>query len=112
GNNPSAGDPVDLSTGLQTWTETDLVLPSSRGTVQIERTYRTNSTQNLGFGIATGFNYDYRLSDRPASAAVVNLEMPNGVAVPFIAQSDGTLINTTTPEMAGAVMKVASDGSS
>ncbi len=112
GNNGSAGDPVDVSTGLQTWTATDLSLESGRGTVMIERTYRTNSSQIRSFGIGSSFNYDYRLDTAALNAANLNLQYPNGVNVPFTARPDGTLVNTTTPEMSGAVMTVAADGTS
>ncbi len=111
GNSPAPGGPVDLSSGVDVLTSTDLVLNGNRGSISIERTYRTLSTQLRAFGIGSSFNYDYRLDTlTPQSAAVVNLEYPNGVLAPFTRQQDGTLINTTAPVLSGAVMTTAADG--
>jgi RHS repeat-associated protein len=109
---PTKGEPIDLSSGIEVLTSTDLVLNGNRGSVAIVRTYRTLSNQLRAFGLGASFNYDYRLDTlAPQNAAVVNLELPNGTRVPFNQQPDGTLVNTTAPPMAGAVLKPASDGS-
>ncbi len=111
GQAPRVGKPVDLASGIEVLTATDMFLKGSRGPLEIIRTYRTLSLQPRAFGIGSSFNYDYRLdSVLPQSAALVNLEEPDGVRVPFTLQPDGTLINTTAPAMSGAVMTTAPDG--
>ena len=111
GANPVAGSPVDLSSGIEFMTSTDLVLTGNRGSISIERTYRTLDAQARGFGLGSSFNYDYRLDTlAPQSAAIVNLELPNGVSVPFTRQNDGTMINQTAPIMLGAVLTTAANG--
>jgi RHS repeat-associated protein len=113
GNSPAVGGAVDLSSGIDTLSSTDLVLHGNRGSVSIERTYRTLSTQLRAFGIGSSFNYDYRLDTlTPQSDAVVNLEFPDGVLAPFTRQADGTMINQTAPILRGAVMTTAASGTS
>jgi RHS repeat-associated protein len=108
---PAAGRPIDLSSGVDVLTSTDMVLSGNRGSVSIERTYRTLSTQLRAFGIGGSFNYDYRLkTSTPQYAAVINVEFPDGNLLPFTRQPDGTLINTTTPILLGAVMTTAANG--
>lgn len=108
---PKAGGPVDLSSGVNVITSTDMVLNGNRGPVTIERTYRTLSAQLRAFGIGSSFNYDYRLDTQtPQSDAVVNVEYPNGTLIPFARQADGTLVNRTVPLVAGAVLTTAPNG--
>ena len=108
---PTAGSPVDLSSGVEVYTSTDLVLNGNRGSVLIDRTYRTLSSQLRAFGLGNSFNYDYRLdTETPQSVALVNVEFPNGTLVPFARQADGTLINQTVPILLGAVLTTAADG--
>jgi RHS repeat-associated protein len=111
GCGPSTGGPVDLSTGVDVLTSTDMVLTGNRGSISIDRTYRTLSSQLRGFGQGSSFNYDYRLdTSTPQSVAVVNVEFPNGTLVPFSRQADGTMINQTVPILLGAVLTTAADG--
>jgi YD repeat-containing protein len=99
------GDPIDLSTGLVLLRETDMALSGSRGTVAIERTYRTGSTQSGPFGIGGRHNCGYLLAtNTPVGAPLINLVMPDGDQFPFVRQANGTLINTTIPTLRGAVL--------
>ena len=112
--NPSAGEPVDLASGLDVITSTDISLSGNRGSVALTRTYRTLATQGTipgPFGWGSFHNYEYRLDTlTPQSAAVINLILPAGTRIPFTLQADGTLINTTVPMVAGWVMKTSSNG--
>jgi len=110
-DSPCAGKPVDLASGLEVMTSQDLTLNGNRGSLTITRTYRSLSAQPRAFGIGSSFNYDYRLDTlTPQSAAVVNLEFPNGMRVPFNQQPGGTLVNSTAPPMSGAIMTANPDG--
>ncbi len=107
----SFGKPLDLASGLEVFTETDIEIEGGRGRISVDRTYRTLSTAAGPFGIGTNHNYGYRLDTfAPQSGAVVNLIMPDGNRFPFSRQADGTLINTTIPSMLGAVLTTFSDG--
>lgn len=111
GDSPKAGEPVDLSSGVDVFTSTDISLNGNRGSLSIERTYRSLSGQLRAFGIGSSFNYDYRLdTSTPQTASMVNVEFPNGTLAPFARQADGTMINQTTPILLGAVLTTAPDG--
>jgi RHS repeat-associated protein len=110
-NGPNEGGPVDLSTGLEAFSEADMVLRGPRGTVAVTRTYRSLSNLVGPFGIGTDHNYNYRLDvPTPQNAQVVNLIMPFGNRIPFTRQQNGTMINLTSPSMRGAVMSTESTG--
>ena len=88
------------------------MLNGGRGSVAITRTYVTMDIQLRLFGYGSSFSYDYRLDAiQPQSVAMINLELPNGLRIPFSRIQDGTLINQTVPAMAGAVMTTNADGS-
>ena len=113
-NNPSAGEPVDLASGLDVITSTDISISGNRGSIAITRTYRTlavHGTSPGPFGWGSFHNFEYRLDTlSPQNAAVINLIVPNGTRIPFTLQADGTLMNTTVPMVAGWVMTAASNG--
>ena len=111
---PSDGDPVDLSSGIGVTKSVDMEIVGNLGTLSLVRTQRTLSIQgpSLGpFGWGTSHNFDYRLdTSTPQTAALINFVLPEGTTIPFSRQADNTLINSTTPMMAGWVMTTASDG--
>lgn len=70
----TAGDPVDLGTGVFTIDKTDLVLPG-RIPISIQRTYRSDDTRAGFFGV--GWNvavYDSRIT---SAGATLNLITPD-----------------------------------
>jgi RHS repeat-associated protein len=113
-NGPNAGEPVDLASGLQVLTNTDIAFGGARGQVAITRTFRGISVNQGPFGIGTNYNYGYLLDTSGVAASgfvvgqpatgVINLIMPDGNQFPFVAQPNGTYINTTIPTMSGAVI--------
>jgi RHS repeat-associated protein len=108
---PQQGKPVDLSSGVEVLTETDMAINGGRGNISIERTYRTLIGDAGPFGIGTSHNYSYRLNTNvPQSSAVLNLVMPDGNQFPFTRQANGTLINNTVPSLRGAVMTTSPEG--
>lgn len=104
---PTAGKPVDLSSGIEVVRATDITLNGSRGSISLERTYRTLTTNPGPFGIGTGHNYGYELY---ATSAQILLAMPDGNQVPFAAQSNGTWTNSSIPMLLGAVISNPSSG--
>jgi len=108
---PKEGKPVDLSSGVEVITETDIAINGGRGRIEVERTYRTLSTLPGPFGIGSSHNYGFRLNTTaPQNSATLNLIMPDSNQNAFIRQPDGTLINTDIPSLRGVVMTTASDG--
>lgn len=111
--NPQAAEPVDLASGLQIIRATDIAFAGSRGRVAIERIYRSASNIDGPFGLGTQHTYNYLLdTGNPSnlSAGVINLITPDNNRFPFNRQADGTLINTTIPNLQGAVMRTPSGG--
>lgn len=109
---PTTCNPIDISSGAEIIREIDIQLQGSRGSIFMERVYRTLSSGQPGpFGIGTNHNYGYQLNTLfPATDATFNLVMPDGNQFPFVRQPDGTLINTTIPSLRGAVMTNFRDG--
>jgi RHS repeat-associated protein len=108
---PQEGKPVDISSGVEVITQTDIGIKGGRGSISIERTYRSLSAAAGQFGIGTSHNYDYRLDTTlPQNSATLNLIMPDGNRFSFVRQANGTLINSTVPSMRGAVITTAPDG--
>jgi len=100
--------PVDVSSGLEILTETDIDIGGVRGGLTIERTYRTGSNTGGPFGIGTNHNYGYQLG--LTGQAVINLIVPQGNQFPFNQQPDGTFINSTIPTLHGAVLSIPASG--
>ncbi|MCG3116645.1 MAG: PKD domain-containing protein [Candidatus Manganitrophus sp. SA1] len=119
----TAGDPVNLATGLFTLEKTDIVLP---GPIPIAFTrYYNGRSDNLRlnagngnlslkvrrpFGVGTNHNFNHRLVPYAGSADVLLLILGDDGRVPF-SRIGGVFINTTTPSYKGAVVTVNSDGS-
>jgi len=107
---PQEGKPVDISSGVEVITQTDIAIKGGRGSISIDRTYRSLSAVAGPFGVGTSHNYDYRLdTTQPQNSATLNLIMPDGNRFSFVRQANGTLINSTVPSMRGAVMTTAPD---
>jgi RHS repeat-associated protein len=102
------GDPVDLSSGLFTFTKTDIAFGGARGTVSIDRTYRTLSGSAGPFGVGTNHSFGYVLGLENLAQGSIALIVPDGNQFPFTAQADGSYTNTTTPSLLGAVLTASS----
>jgi RHS repeat-associated protein len=110
---PTAGDnPVDLSSGLEVLRAADIRISGPRGSIFVERTYRTLSNNPGPFGIGTGHNFSYQLAATNIlqRSGVVSLVLPDGNQLPFNLQPEGTWTNTTVPVLAGAVLSSTSPG--
>ncbi|HEX4954506.1 MAG TPA: RHS repeat-associated core domain-containing protein [Thermoanaerobaculia bacterium] len=108
GGNPSAGKPVDLSSGIEVLRATDLALRGPRGAIEIARTYRTRWGEAGPFGIGTGHSYGWRLdTPQPQTALLINLITPEGNRFPFRRQPDDTFVSEAIPALAGARMTLA-----
>jgi RHS repeat-associated protein len=106
-----AGDPVDLSSGLQVLSSTDVSIAGARGSLGIERVYRSLSTYNGAFGPGHEIQFAWQLNTgAPNNAASIELISPDGNQYLFGRQSNGTLTNATMPDFQGAVMTTNSSG--
>ena len=107
---PSAGGPVDLASGLEVFSRTDIEISGARGGISIQRTYRNASGLAGPFGIGTSHNYGYALDNlQPNAAQVVRLIMPDGNRLPFTRQQNGSLVNQTNPSLRGATLTTNAD---
>lgn len=106
------GRSVDLSSGLEVRTSTDITINGLRGPVSVVRTYRTLSNIAGPFGIGTNHNYGYQLNIVPfqQGQGVIGLVMPDGNQFPLNAQPDGTFISSTIPALRGAVLSLTPSG--
>ena len=111
---PWDGGPVYLSSGIDILTHTDLAMVGTPLTLRLVRGLYTDSTTVGVFGVGGDHNFDYTIdSGSSNSAAMFNLVLPFGARrIPFVRQTDGTLVNTVDPAYAGAVFTTNSDNSS
>jgi RHS repeat-associated protein len=108
-----AGDPIDLYSGIQVLTNTDIAFSGSHGSIALIRTYRSLSGNPGPFGIGTGHNYSLQLDVSAlirSGQGIINLAMPDGNQYSFSLTGSGTFLNTTIPAFAGAVMSNPSSG--
>ena len=100
------GDPVDLATGLDVTTSTDIAINGPLAPIVLVRTFRTLTTNPGPFGIGSGHNYAYELdpSAYVRGGGPITLILPNGSRFPFSVQQDGSLTNSTTPFLLGAML--------
>jgi len=96
----TAGDPVDLATGLLMITKTDLVLPG-RLPIALTRTYQTNGTATGPFGRGTTHAAQMAVLIQGNQRIV---RMGDGRRFAFTQQPDGTFRNTTDGLMQGVVL--------
>lgn len=120
GNNPcpnppcqNGGDPVDLSSGLLSFTKLDMVFGGARGEVSIGRTYRTLSGNPGPFGVGTNHNYGYSLDILNlvrGTGTFINLIMPDGNQFQFVQEGNNTFVNSNIPSLLGSVITSSSTG--
>jgi len=87
--NAAAGDPVDLSTGLFVYQQTDLVLPDTIP-INLTRTYRPRDNVSRPFGIGTTHPYEIFLVGSRAPYTYVDLILPDGGRIHYDRISPGT----------------------
>lgn len=108
---PMTKQPVDLSSGIETETVTDIGFSGPRGSVALTRNYRTFISTVGPFGVGGSHNFNYLLDTISRGQldltiqATLDLVTPDGGQVPFAEQPDGMLTNSTIPMMRGAVIK-------
>ena len=102
-------NPVQLSSGIETYAKSDLSFGNGRGRINFVRMYRTLS-KNVGpFGLGGNHHYNYSLdAANPGSAFLINLVTPEWSFIPFTKQGS-VFVNASA--MLGATMTVASDNS-
>ncbi len=106
------GDPVDVGSGLQTYGSTDLLVQGTRGSISVQRVYRSLSNNDGPFGADSQIQYAWQLSSGFTNTpAAVNLIAPDGNQYLFSIQPDGTLKNASMPFLQGAVLTPSSGGS-
>ncbi len=79
---PKDGDPVDLSTGLQIYEKTDLVVDDSIPAA-VKRTYRPEDINSYSFGRGTAGQYDLWLWGVGLNQDQIDLVQPHGGRVRF-----------------------------
>ena len=106
GSPPRCGKPIDLSTGIEVFTTTDITIAGSRGSIYLDRTYRTLSSTPGPFGVGTGHNYSYLLDLTPftQSQGFINLIWPDGNVIPMVQQSNGSYVTSSVESLLGAVL--------
>jgi RHS repeat-associated protein len=102
------GGPVDLATGVEIFSVTDLRIRGARGSIEASRTYGTFRNFAGPYGNGTSHNYDYRINTAsPNTAAQIVVIPPEGTPLPFARQPDNSLTNTNIVSMRGATMRTA-----
>src|SRR5688572_12774678 len=110
-SSPQAGagqpgaDPVDLSTGIFTLSETDMILPG-RIPVIVTRTYRSGDIAFGPFGRGTTMSYDDILS--LTAPGVLTYVYHGSARTQFFLQTDGSYSNNTVPAFRGARITINS----
>lgn len=110
-NRPMTQNPIDISSGLEVISETDIAIAGLRGGIAVRRTYRTLSNEAGPFGIGSTHNYGFRLDRRdPQNRDLVNLIMPDGNRLPFARGAGDTLTNVAICKLRGVVMRTTRTG--
>lgn len=113
GQNPITADPVNLAIGQMIVEKTDLVLPGRIPAI-LHRTYNPFDPFGkiagfeLGLGQGWALSVDVILLEE--SATLRRLILPGDARFSFVRQPDGTFVNTTYPEFAGAVLTAGTQG--
>jgi RHS repeat-associated protein len=113
GGGPEGGDPVDLSSGLQVVRATDIVLEGGRGSVSINRVFRSMDTNPGPFGIGTNHNYGHLLSTQNFIKGIcqcLTLVMPDGNQFLFNETGANTFTNSTIPSLIGTQITIPTAG--
>ncbi len=111
GGGAEGGDPVDLSSGLQVQRATDIVLNGGRGSVAINRVFRSMDTNAGPFGIGTNHNFSHLLSTYNLVKGICNcltLLMPDGNQYVYAETGTNTFTNSTVPQLAGSTITIPS----
>jgi RHS repeat-associated protein len=91
--NCGAGDPVDLSTGLFSFSRTDMTEPDTLP-LTLTRSYRQNDPGVYRFGVGTNDLYGINLWSSSLASnhefLNVSLVLPNGRQVPYVRTTPGT----------------------
>jgi len=106
GDRATAGDPVDLFTGLNVREHHDIVV-SGEPRIELLRSFGSRWSRSRAFGIGTSHSFDVFLAAESEKAKEekkrLDLILPNGGRVPFVRTSPGTgrtgavLVHTGTP---------------
>ena len=106
GDRATAGDPVDLFTGLNVREHHDIVV-SGEPRIELLRSFGSRWSRSRAFGIGTSHSFDVFLAAESEKAKEekkrLDLMLPNGGRVPFVRTSPGTgrtgavLVHTGTP---------------
>jgi RHS repeat-associated protein len=109
--NPSPGPclvagPVDVSSGIVSYSSTDLQISGGRGSIGINRYYRTLASYQGPFGIGTSTDYNYSLSTLAYidGGSTITIAMPDGNQYVMSQAPNGTFVNATIPSLRGAVL--------
>ena len=92
---------------------TDIAVNGGRGSIYIERLYRSGSQNNGPFGVGTGHNYAYALNTQAyvqQDKGVIWLQTPDQNQFAFNQQSEKVFTNSSVPGFAGAVLRDLSNG--
>lgn len=96
----SAGDPVDMGTGLFVYNKTDLALTDTMP-ITLSRTYRPLDAAAHAFGIGTNHPYEMTLSGDNANESWAELVLPDGGRIKYDRTNPGanpmTFEHTATP---------------
>lgn len=103
GDDPNAGDPVNLQTGSFDFSRSDLGMPDVIP-IALTRTYRQNDYVIRSFGMGQSDAFNSFVS--PDGTGRYLMQMPNGSTVPFAPTSNTTVYSAVpTPSgLTGAVM--------
>ena len=113
GGGPEGGDPVDLSSGLQVMRATDITLGGERGSISINRVFRSMDTNAGPFGIGTNNNYSHLLNVANffrGTCKCITLVMPDGNQFLFTQTGTSTFTNATVPSLIGSQITIPSSG--
>ncbi len=103
GNNDNhGGEPVDLSTGLFTYTHTDLALPDVIP-LTLTRTYRPNDPTSRAFGVGTSHPYDIFLIT-PNGDTDIYLILQDGGRIHFVKSGSIWVCNSSPTSFSGATL--------
>ncbi len=108
GHGPSAGEPVDLASGIFVLQKTDMVL-AGRLPLAFTRTSRTLDDSPGPFG--PGSSHSYEVFVQNLSPDAILLTLPGNSRATFARQADGNFINSTEPALRGAWISSALDAS-
>ena len=98
----TAGDPIDLFTGLHSRESDDIVLDGSPP-IRLRRSYRNGDRVSRAFGIGTSHSYNLFLFSDSASLAYVDLILEDGARIHYVRTSPGSgpvgaeYVHTATP---------------